>query len=69
MLQSALGLAVVRKLRDIPAQAGLDREARLRNPRGRGTAGQPPRGPVQGRIGREGDVDSYAKGGRDPDDR
>ena len=29
-----LGLAVVRKLRDIPAQAGLDREARLRNPRG-----------------------------------
>ena len=30
----ALGLAVVSKLRDIPAQAGLDREARLRNPRG-----------------------------------
>ena len=30
----ALGLEVVRKLRDIPAQAGLDREARLRNPRG-----------------------------------
>lgn len=29
-----LGLAVVSKLRDIPAQAGLDREARLRNPRG-----------------------------------
>ncbi|MDX9885632.1 ComF family protein [Thauera sp.] len=29
-----LGLAVVRKMRDIPAQAGLDREARLRNPRG-----------------------------------
>lgn len=29
-----LGLTVVRKLRDIPAQAGLDREARLRNPRG-----------------------------------
>ena len=30
----ALGLAVVRKLRDLPAQAGLDREARLRSPRG-----------------------------------
>lgn len=29
-----LGLAVVRKRRDVPAQAGLDREARLRNPRG-----------------------------------
>ena len=29
-----LGLAVVRKLRDLPAQAGLDREARLRSPRG-----------------------------------
>jgi ComF family protein len=29
-----LGLSVVRKLRNIPAQAGLDREARLRNPRG-----------------------------------
>lgn len=29
-----IGLAVVRKTRDIPAQAGLDREARLRNPRG-----------------------------------
>lgn len=29
-----LGLAVVRKRRDIPAQAGLDRAARLRNPRG-----------------------------------
>ena len=29
-----LGLAVVRKLRDLPAQAGMDREARLRSPRG-----------------------------------
>ena len=29
-----LGLAVVNKLRDLPPQAGLDREARLRSPRG-----------------------------------
>lgn len=29
-----LGLGTVRKLRDLPPQAGLDREARLRSPRG-----------------------------------
>lgn len=29
-----LGVAVARKLRDLPAQAGMDREARLRSPHG-----------------------------------
>jgi ComF family protein len=36
-----LALAAVRKVRDLPAQAGLDREARLKNPRGAFECAQP----------------------------